>query len=221
LRLPLIGKVVRGNNTARFARTFSTLTSSAVPVLEAMRISGEVVTNLPMRDAVQDAAARVREGAPIGRAPLPLGLRTLVGAARQFALGRYPTLPRMRLRARSGQWVVAHASPMRSRDHAGTDVVITLEEARPPEIIPLVVAAFGLTPREQAVLALVLQGISTAEMARTLHLSAYTIQDHLKLIFEKAGVRSRRELIAKVFYDQYAPRMAAGTGVTPSGWFCT
>ncbi|HET9446941.1 MAG TPA: type II secretion system inner membrane protein GspF [Steroidobacteraceae bacterium] len=67
LRLPLVGKVVRGNNTARFARTFSTLTSSAVPVLEAMRIAGEVVTNLPMRDAVQDAAARVREGAPIGR----------------------------------------------------------------------------------------------------------------------------------------------------------
>lgn len=67
LRVPLIGKVVRGTNTARFARTFSTLTSSAVPVLEAMRISGEVVTNLPMRDAVQDAATRVREGAPIGK----------------------------------------------------------------------------------------------------------------------------------------------------------
>jgi general secretion pathway protein F len=67
LRVPLIGKVVRGNNTARFARTFSTLTSSSVPVLEAMRIAGEVVTNLPMRNAVQDAAARVREGAPIGR----------------------------------------------------------------------------------------------------------------------------------------------------------
>lgn len=67
LRVPLVGKVVRGSNTARFARTFSTLTSSAVPVLEALRISGEVVTNLPMRDAVQDAAARVREGAPIGK----------------------------------------------------------------------------------------------------------------------------------------------------------
>jgi general secretion pathway protein F len=67
LRLPLIGRVVRGNNTARFARTLATLTSSAVPVLEALRISGEVVTNLPMRDAVQDAATRVREGAPIGR----------------------------------------------------------------------------------------------------------------------------------------------------------
>lgn len=67
LRLPIVGKVIRGNNAARFARTFATLTSSAVPVLEALRISGEVVTNLPMRDAVETAAARVREGASIGK----------------------------------------------------------------------------------------------------------------------------------------------------------
>ncbi len=67
LRVPLLGKMVRGFNTARFTRTFSILSGSSVPVLEAMRISGEVVTNLPMRDAVTDAAARVREGAPIGR----------------------------------------------------------------------------------------------------------------------------------------------------------
>jgi general secretion pathway protein F len=67
LTLPLYGRVSRGFNTARFTRTFSILAGSAVPVLEAMRISGEVVTNLPMRDAVADAAARVREGAPIGR----------------------------------------------------------------------------------------------------------------------------------------------------------
>jgi general secretion pathway protein F len=67
LRIPLIGKVIRGVNTARFSRTFSILTASAVPVLEALRISAEVVTNLPMRRAVEDAALRVREGAPIGR----------------------------------------------------------------------------------------------------------------------------------------------------------
>ncbi len=67
LRLPLAGKLARGFNTARFTRTFSILSASSVPVLEAMRIAGEVVTNLPMRDAVADAAARVREGAPIGR----------------------------------------------------------------------------------------------------------------------------------------------------------
>jgi len=67
LRLPLAGKVVRGSNTARFARTLSTLTASTVPVLEALRISSEVVTNLPMKGAVEEAAVRVREGAPIGR----------------------------------------------------------------------------------------------------------------------------------------------------------
>src|ERR1700761_7914023 len=67
LRMPMIGKLSRGFNTARFTRTFSILSASSVPILEALRISGEVVTNLPMRDAVAEAAARVREGAAIGR----------------------------------------------------------------------------------------------------------------------------------------------------------
>ncbi len=67
LTLPLVGRVVRGFNTARFTRTFSILTGSAVPVLEALRIAGQVVSNVPMREAVEAAAQRVREGAPIGR----------------------------------------------------------------------------------------------------------------------------------------------------------
>jgi general secretion pathway protein F len=67
LTVPLYGRITRGFNNARFTRTFSILAGSAVPVLEAMRIAGDVCTNLPMRDAVAEAAARVREGAPIGR----------------------------------------------------------------------------------------------------------------------------------------------------------
>jgi general secretion pathway protein F len=67
LKMPIVGKVVRGVNAARFARTLSILTASAVPVLEALRIAGEVVANLPMREAVQEAAIKVREGAPIAR----------------------------------------------------------------------------------------------------------------------------------------------------------
>jgi general secretion pathway protein F len=67
LRVPLAGKLIRGLNTARFARTFSILTASAVPVLEALKISADVVNNLPMKYAVVDAALRVREGAPIGK----------------------------------------------------------------------------------------------------------------------------------------------------------
>ena len=68
LTLPVFGRVNRGINTARFTRTLSILTSSGVPVLEALRIGGSVVTNLPMRDAVEEATVRVREGGAIGRA---------------------------------------------------------------------------------------------------------------------------------------------------------
>jgi general secretion pathway protein F len=67
LQLPVIGRIARGFNTARFTRTLSILTASSVPVLDALRIAGEVVTNLPMRQAVATATLRVREGAPIGR----------------------------------------------------------------------------------------------------------------------------------------------------------
>jgi general secretion pathway protein F len=67
LKTPLFGRVNTGVNTARFMRTLSILTSSGVPVLEALRISASVIGNLPMRDAVQEASVKVREGAPIGR----------------------------------------------------------------------------------------------------------------------------------------------------------
>lgn len=68
LKIPVLGKVSRGLNTARFTRTFSILNSSGVPALESLRISASVVSNLPMRDAVEKATMRVREGSAIGHA---------------------------------------------------------------------------------------------------------------------------------------------------------
>jgi len=68
LTLPLVGRLEQGLNTGRFARTFSILTASGVSVLEAMRISASVMSNIPMREAVVEAAARVREGAGIAAA---------------------------------------------------------------------------------------------------------------------------------------------------------
>jgi len=75
LRLPVLGRLVRGVNTARFTRTLSILAGSGVPVLEALRIAGDVVVNVPMRDAIEETAVRVREGAPLGRS---------LGASRLF-----------------------------------------------------------------------------------------------------------------------------------------
>ncbi|MFZ1325847.1 MAG: type II secretion system inner membrane protein GspF [Candidatus Contendobacter sp.] len=68
LRLPLLARLVRGANTARFARTFSILMVSGVPVLEALRISAQVIDNLPMREAVVQAAMRVKEGSSLHKA---------------------------------------------------------------------------------------------------------------------------------------------------------
>ncbi|MDH5326063.1 MAG: type II secretion system inner membrane protein GspF [Gammaproteobacteria bacterium] len=68
LRIPLIGRMVRGVNAARFARTLSIVASSGVPILDGLRISAQVVVNLPMRKAVDEAAAKVREGSAIHKA---------------------------------------------------------------------------------------------------------------------------------------------------------
>lgn len=68
LRLPLVGRLVRGLETARFARTLSILAGSGVPVLDALGTAGEVIGNRPMRQAVASAAQRVREGSGIGPA---------------------------------------------------------------------------------------------------------------------------------------------------------
>ena len=67
LAMPITGRLTRGINTARFTRTLSILAGSGVPILEALNISGEVIENLPMRDAVAEASIRVREGASISK----------------------------------------------------------------------------------------------------------------------------------------------------------
>jgi general secretion pathway protein F len=74
LGLPVIGRVVRAANAEQFARTLAILSASSVPVLEALRIAAATMSNLPMREAVLAAAARVREGAPIARSLAASGL---------------------------------------------------------------------------------------------------------------------------------------------------
>jgi DNA-binding CsgD family transcriptional regulator len=84
---------------------------------------------------------------------------------------------------------------------------VIVEPAHPARISPLLMSAYGLTAREQDVTRHVLQGDSTAQIADRLCVSPHTVQQHLKSIFEKTGVRSRRDLVGKVFFSHYEPRL--------------
>jgi DNA-binding CsgD family transcriptional regulator len=110
-----------------------------------------------------------------------------------------------RVLSRSGTWVVLHGAQLVS-DGAQRAAVI-VEPAHPARISPLLMAAYGLTEREQDVTRLVLQGNSTAQIAKHLVVSPYTIQQHLNSVFDKTGVRSRRDLVGKVFFAHYEPRV--------------
>jgi DNA-binding CsgD family transcriptional regulator len=102
-------------------------------------------------------------------------------------------------------WVMLHGHPL--ADGAGRRAAVTIQPAGPDRITPLLMAAYGLTEREEQVTRQVLQGDSTAQIAEALCVSPYTVQEHLKHIFEKTSVRSRRELIGRVFTRHYRPRV--------------
>jgi DNA-binding CsgD family transcriptional regulator/GAF domain-containing protein len=110
-----------------------------------------------------------------------------------------------RVLSREGRWVVLHGASLVA--DGGRRAAVILEPAHPARIIPLLMAAYGLSEREQELTRLVLRGDSTAEIADALFLSPHTVQQHLKSVFEKAGVRSRRELVGKVFFSHYEPRV--------------
>ena len=79
-----------------------------------------------------------------------------------------------------------------------------LEPATPDQVAPLIARAHQLSQRETEIALLVLRGLNTSEIAAKLFITAYTVQDHLKSIFEKAGVRSRRALATEVFEPHLA-----------------
>jgi DNA-binding CsgD family transcriptional regulator len=127
-------------------------------------------------------------------------------------------MPRARVRTRSGVWLVTHASRVTGVGPPA-QIAIIFELARPLEVAPLVLQAYDVTARETEVAELVLRGLSTGAIAADLCISALTVQQHLKAVFEKVGVHSRRELSAQVFAQQYRPRMLAGDRLGVTGWF--
>ena len=147
---------------------------------------------------------------------LPTPLLTV--AARLLGqTNRDPEVPRLRVRTRAGRWAVLHASHLPVG--AGDAIAVIIDAASPAEVAPIVMLAYGLTEQERTVTGLVCQGLSTMEIATRARISSNTVQDHLKSVFVKVGVRSRRELVVHVLRDHYSPHIKAGRRPGPSGFF--
>lgn len=105
-----------------------------------------------------------------------------------------------------GRWVALHAGPL--EDATGSArVCVVLDAARPEHLGALLMRAHQLTPRERDVTGLVLRGLTTDAIAGELSISPLTVQQHLASVFDKTGVRSRRELVADVFRSRFEPRV--------------
>lgn len=104
-----------------------------------------------------------------------------------------------RLRDVHGQWALLEASPLIGADE--DQIAVTIEPATGDHLLGLLLAAYGLTAREREICREVIAGHSTADIAARLFISANTVQDHLKSIFAKVGVRSRGEVVARLRPD--------------------
>ncbi|TMG13677.1 MAG: helix-turn-helix transcriptional regulator [Chloroflexi bacterium] len=148
---------------------------------------------------------------------LPLIVASVAHRARQALAERTQEVAQARVPRRAGGWLILDASLM-GDDPTGR-VGVIVHPASAPQISGLIAEAYGLSKREREVTRLVLNGLSTREISERLTVSPYTVQDHLKAVFDKVGVRSRRELVAQLFLQHYAPRLQGGAKVGPDGWF--
>ena len=135
---------------------------------------------------------------------MPIEVLTVVARARAITQGTEHGVARLRVRSRAGRWLVLHASALRDTSDRISSIALVIEPAQAVDIAPIIVEAYQLTVREQQITQLISRGLATGEIAARLYLSAHTVRDHVKAIFEKVGVSSRGELVAQLFAEHYA-----------------
>jgi DNA-binding CsgD family transcriptional regulator len=136
-------------------------------------------------------------------AAVPTEVLTVAAQTRAIHAGRTRGVARARLQDRHGRWLVVHGFPLRGAHGRQDATALVIEPAKGSEIAPLIVEAYEFTAREQQITQMIARGLSTREIAETLRLSSHTVRDYIKQIFEKVGVTSRGELVAKIFAEHY------------------
>src|SRR5215208_3126243 len=148
--------------------------------------------------AMSDAAGE-RWLAQLGTGRSGAGAAQALAAVASRACGAIGSVARVC--APSGVWLVIRASILRGDGDERT--ALTIEPARADDLAAVIADAHELTDRERAVTRLVAHGLGTGAIAERLHISPWTVQDHLKSIFEKLDVSTRGELVARIFFDHY------------------
>ncbi len=170
------------------------------PGLVLLDETGSVVSATPEAAAwlgEVDGGITVASGADFD---MPHEAHAYAAQMRAIADSAPPRTPRARVRTRTGVWLLMHGSML-----AGTDqLALIVEPAKAADVAPLIVEAYGFSQRELQVTRLIASGLGTSQIAAKLFLSPHTVRDHVKAVFEKVGVSSRGELVAKVFADHYA-----------------
>jgi DNA-binding CsgD family transcriptional regulator len=110
----------------------------------------------------------------------------------------------VQVHGRSGRWYTVRASLTEPDETGAASIVVVIDEARPADTAVILSRLYGMTKREREVVAMAAKGASTKEIGRRLGLSTYTVQEYLGNAYAKVGVRSRRELLAKLYFDGYA-----------------
>jgi DNA-binding CsgD family transcriptional regulator len=181
-----------------------------VPGVLTLDYRGRVVQHTPaaerwLRD-LEDLRPGWRERGDLPRAVLMvvLSLRRALSPERARDEASVPTL---RARARSGRWLTLYGSMTEATPERRAETVIIIEPTKPEELLPFSMSAYGLSPREEELVELVVRGLSTTRISRTLFISEHTVQNHLRSVFEKVGVRSRGELVKQLFFDNLYPTL--------------
>lgn len=134
---------------------------------------------------------------------LPAAVYAVVGSLRRALKPEtdkdLSSIPRLHVRARSGRWLTLQADLTEPTSARSGEIVVVIEPARPKEVGWLHMAAYGLSPREREIVDLVVRGVSNRQIAATLYISEYTVQDHLSNVFDKVGVRGRQALVKRLY----------------------
>jgi DNA-binding CsgD family transcriptional regulator len=203
---PIVGRALRLSLVSHPARTVA----GRGPGIAIFDPDSRLVSATPEAQAwFDELESAYRLPAPLLGRDVPY---EVIAAAQEVrartAAGLETAAIRTRARTRDGLWLLIHASCLHGADGAAADTAVVIEPAKASEVAPLIVEAYELTPRELDVTRALARGLTTNGIARELHLSRYTVQDHLKSVYEKAGVSSRGELVAKMFADHYHDGLA-------------